>query len=285
MKQLIKIIWQITKYIIIFLLMREASAYVVSSISGYFITVDKIEMMGNGLLENLENISYGIGAVGSFFIYKKMIKSRNKSIYEVCRFKKLSTDQIILSIIVGVALVFLNGIILAMVTTIFPSSYEAYKEFADTLKKGSTVLFFLCAGIIGPLFEEVQTRGLILSELLRKISFRNAIIIQALIFGAMHMNLVQGIYATVIGVFCGYALLWTGSIWTSILIHTSGNIFSLIMARIVGEGFLNQPNSVMLVLVLMIQILALVIIPYIFNYFYKNRVEWEISTVEECLEK
>ena len=55
-----------------------------------------------------------------------------------------------------------------------------------------------------------------------------AIILSAVIFGLMHYNIVQFIYAFLLGIFFAHLLEKTGELWTCILAHLAANMFSLL---------------------------------------------------------
>lgn len=102
--------------------------------------------------------------------------------------------------------------------------------------------------VIAPLLEEVMFRGAIQGDMLRKV--RNpwlAIIISALIFGIFHMNPVQIVYATLLGIVLGWIYYRTGSLMSVILGHVLNNtiatIFMLLITPAVEDGLLSEQIS------------------------------------------
>ena len=53
--------------------------------------------------------------------------------------------------------------------------------------------------------------------------FMAANILQAVLFGIYHMNLIQGIYAFVLGFILGYTAEYFHSIWAAVLLHAFVN--------------------------------------------------------------
>ncbi len=95
---------------------------------------------------------------------------------------------------------------------------------ADT---GLPVLFILLA-IIPPLIEEFVFRGVIFQTIKRWMPFWLATILVSLVFGAMHLELINSsappnwiamIDTTVLSVFMIFAMQKTKSLWTPIFIH------------------------------------------------------------------
>jgi len=86
------------------------------------------------------------------------------------------------------------------------------------------------------IFEEIAFRGVILSLFLAHYPKPAAIVIAALSFGAIHvLNLATGrelawvlgqaIWAAILGVFYGVAVLKSGSLWPAMMVHYLSNLF------------------------------------------------------------
>lgn len=58
-----------------------------------------------------------------------------------------------------------------------------------------------------------------------------AVVIQAILFGILHMNLYQFIYTSISGIILGLLYVWTRSIWVAMSLHFVNNFFSLMMDR------------------------------------------------------
>ena len=75
----------------------------------------------------------------------------------------------------------------------------------------------LCA-LIPALVEELVFRGWILGSL-RPFGERRALLLSALIFGLMHMNLTQAPFAFMLGLLFGFLYLRTGRLWPGMAVH------------------------------------------------------------------
>lgn len=88
-------------------------------------------------------------------------------------------------------------------------------------------LFFLLSVIaIAPIFEECIFRGIV-TQTLARYDKRFAIIISAVLFSMMHLNLVQGIPTFLLGLVLGYVFVQSGSLIPCILIHFINNAMSI----------------------------------------------------------
>lgn len=104
-------------------------------------------------------------------------------------------------------------------------SYIELMETAGLLEMN--LIAFVAAGIMAPIGEEILCRGIML-RLAGKVSskFWVANCIQALAFGIIHANLVQGTYAFLLGLVLGYIYGKYRNIWLCMLLHASVNISS-----------------------------------------------------------
>ena len=94
-------------------------------------------------------------------------------------------------------------------------------------------IFMICSVVLlAPIAEEIIYRGIVLKLCEKSMSFAVANVIQALLFGIYHMNLVQGIYAFFCGLVLGYICKKRKSIIASIFLHMIVNISSYFMTAI-----------------------------------------------------
>ncbi len=118
--------------------------------------------------------------------------------------------------------------ILGFILDAFPDASDVYQERISSLLENdmTTVLLVI---VVAPLLEELIFRFLILSILRGFLPFFAANLIQAAVFGIYHMNLVQGIYAFLFGLFMGYLIKRTGSVISCISFHLMFNLTGLLL--------------------------------------------------------
>lgn len=149
---------------------------------------------------------------------------------------------------------------------------------AEAIFQGNPLLIILVTALIVPIFEEVIFRGFLLknkfpymvmakshnvelSDVLdNKICFFIAALIQAVLFGIMHGNLVQASYATLLGLLFAYADKQYNSLVPSICMHCGLNFYTAIYSCF--------PSGV--VLYLIVSICGLVLFLYETFRRYKN---------------
>ena len=100
----------------------------------------------------------------------------------------------------------------------------SYTETMTLLSSGGVLINIISVGIITPISEEFMLRGIVYNNLKRYVNFKTAIILQALIFGIMHMNIIQSTYAIIAGIIIGYIYEKSQSLVMSCVFHISFNI-------------------------------------------------------------
>lgn len=116
----------------------------------------------------------------------------------------------------GIGLSSVISLIIDPLVSIFPSYIEVSNEMSSKI---NSVVSVLCVVILAPIFEEIIFRGIIFDHLKRNYSLVTAIIVQALLFGLVHGNIVQGIYTFLAGIVFVLANIYCGSILGSIILH------------------------------------------------------------------
>lgn len=98
--------------------------------------------------------------------------------------------------------------------------------------------FWLILGIsvLTPVLEELIFRGVIQGELRKAMPEWAAIIIQAVVFAAYHMQPVQSSYVLLPGLLLGLAYYWTRSIWVPIAMHCLFNFLGSALPMMIGEN-------------------------------------------------
>lgn len=121
-----------------------------------------------------------------------------------------------------------------------------FQEISEMQFDTPVWLGILSFGILAPLGEEVVFRGIVYGQLKKVCSVPAAIILSGLLFGIFHGNLVQGVYATVIGILLALVYELYGSILASMAFHGIANLFVYIMLDLTEFGgiFLTPPSCV-----------------------------------------
>ncbi len=104
---------------------------------------------------------------------------------------------------------------------------ESYQEVATTTYSAHPVVIFLASGVLAPITEELLFRGLIYKRLRNRFGIIASMIFGSLLFGIVHGNLVQFIYAFLLGSIFSYIYEKFKTIIAPIIAHAGANIIAV----------------------------------------------------------
>ena len=174
--------------------------------------------------------------------------------------------------VIGLALQVVVGYVTDAVLSLLPEAAADYSELVEETGMGDTSYLAVLTTVLGaPFCEELLVRGIIFEFSLRAFNpqcrplwkrrrlvrpqdgtivpwaapstwgVAAAIVLQAAVFGFMHMNWVQGCYAGAAGLIFGWVLVTTGKLRYTILLHFAFNVGSYLMTLL---WFVNTPFDV-----------------------------------------
>lgn len=175
-------------------------------------------------------------------------------------------------IVIGLALQVVVGYVTDAVLSLLPEAAADYSELVEETGMGDTSYLAVLTTVLGaPFCEELLVRGIIFEFSLRAFNpqcrplwkrhrrvqaqdsamvpwaapstwgIAVAIVLQAAVFGFMHMNWVQGCYAGAAGLIFCWVLVTTGKLRYTILLHFAFNAGSYFMTLL---WFVNTPLDV-----------------------------------------
>lgn len=118
----------------------------------------------------------------------------------------------------------------------FPSIIEVNEDLSGS----SLILSLLYSAVVAPAVEEVLFRGLMFRRMREYMSFLPAAFLSSLLFGLMHGNMVQFIYATLIGLLLAFIYEHYGNLRAVVLFHAIGNLTSGLSALFLTPQILNE---------------------------------------------
>lgn len=152
-----------------------------------------------------------------------IMRKQNLNVAEIFSIRKISYRKIILSILIGVCASFIFGCLQDLIKALINPTFSVILAPINALKINLTFFEVYSAIILAPLCEELYFRGYLLSAF-KKFGFIQAIIFSAFLFSFLHWDSIGHIItASIGGLIYGYLVYRTGSIFSSILAHTSFN--------------------------------------------------------------
>lgn len=119
-------------------------------------------------------------------------------------------------------------IILGVILSLMYNVFAYYLNFAlktSLFDNNSNVaVTLLSTGILGPIIEELIFRGIIYNELKSKYSNMKSILITTIFFAIIHINIIQILYALIIGFILIFVYEKYNNIKAPIILHMASNI-------------------------------------------------------------
>ncbi len=142
---------------------------------------------------------------------------------------------------------------------------SAYDEIKASFLAGPVVTQVICLGIVIPYAEELLFRGIIYGRAKEAFGPQKAILISALLFGIVHWNLLQFIYATIMGLMLAYFVEKYRSLVPAYFGHAAANTIVVAHAAVTAY-YGHQP-----LLHLVITIIAIVAAGLMFLIQFRNK--------------
>lgn len=219
--------------------------------------------------------------VFSVLLYYLMFK--RESFISFYRLHRPTKAHVGWSLVLGFAAVSLSGFLIQLLALINPQSVDDFIEQFEDFSLGHPLAVFTAIVIVAPIFEEVLFRG-VLFRLFERTGVRLlwTVILTSLLFGAFHLNIVQGLYAGVLGLLIALALVYTNTLWVPIIIHFANNLYAYVNGfDPVIEFYENNPLVSLFISLLSV----LVLIPLSLFMLYKGRVEFPYEPLEPLVKE
>lgn len=137
----------------------------------------------------------------------------------------------------------LNNYLYLMIVSKTGEFSSGYGHVTGAFYTGRLAAEIVTLCMIGPLAEELVYRGFVYGRLRARCSENAAAVLSALIFGILHFNLVQGVYAFVLGIILAHIVYKTGSLSAAAAAHMAANLVSVLWTETELLDFLNQQGS------------------------------------------
>ena len=131
---------------------------------------------------------------------------------------------------VGLNFVLASVFALADIVRFFPS----YEDVIKVLESGNLVVRILTIGIAAPIMEELCCRGIVFNRLNSWLPAWAAVVISSALFGLVHLNIFQGLYAFLLGVLLCMMYVRYRNLWVPVIAHIVFNVANVLLGSIPG---------------------------------------------------
>lgn len=114
--------------------------------------------------------------------------------------------------------------------------FKTYNEVSERIYSGGIFIQILSTVIIAPVVEELLFRGLIYKRLRANLKTVPAMLLSAFIFGLVHANIVQFVYAFLIGIIVAFVYERFRTIVAPVLFHLGANLLSVLITNFAPEA-------------------------------------------------
>ncbi len=194
---------------------------VVAVLVMFFFTTDAVT-------DTLLGAIFTIPVLG-YFLWKDQ-KMRGKTLLA----GGLSLPMLGLTILFGMtACIAVNNLIsISRLGVLFPG----FMEISEELYSPPLWLQFLALGLVIPVAEELVFRGLGFARFRDSQNFWKAAVVSSLIFGIYHGNVVQFVYAFLLGMMMCWIYEQTGSFLGPVVFHQTANTLSVAITEFASEN-------------------------------------------------
>lgn len=165
---------------------------------------------------------YSVTALVIFgFWYRKKLADQQEHV----RIRHSMNIWIVIGMLfLAIGLQYVTSYLMSVVGTLRPDWIRAYEALVESAGLGTlSPMLILYSCIIAPISEELIFRGVTLGYAKKAMPVIGAVCLQAVLFGVFHMNIIQGIYASFLGLFLGYVCEAGGTVAIPMLLHAFFN--------------------------------------------------------------
>lgn len=211
---------------------------------------------------NASYITVASAVMAVIFFGRMYLKERNSFLKE-----NNKEINIFVMIAFGVMLSMAAGSILSAMN--IDNIYGSYEKTSSLLLNGNIVYRLFALGVITPAAEEIIFRGLVFNRVKKQYGSLYGIVVSSLMFGVFHFNLVQGLYAFIIGMAFAYCYELTGDLKVPVYMHMSINVLT-VLSDYYGLNSITDGNTVFKVVLTLMECIISV---YLFEMIVKK--SWE----------
>lgn len=216
-----------TKISIAFIIMTVIMVYWSTPVVTLFQLIEREDLLkyfSTPMAEKIIQIT--VSSVAFLFPYFLLLKIAKVKLSDIGEYRKPQRTALFLPLILmGIGFCGFSNIatdFAGKIFSIFGITKGGGVSSSDPEGVFGFIVSFITVAVFPALIEEFALRGVVMG-ILRRFGDGFAVIVSAALFGLMHGNVTQIPFAFLLGLFFGYAVIKTGSIWTAVIIHFFNN--------------------------------------------------------------
>jgi len=159
--------------------------------------------------------------------FKIYSKQSLKQVWLSFGFGKTTRRVLLYAVLLGVMIyvlnIFIAGIFFSFLSLIGFKFITGGVATGVSTGVGALLVSMFLIGVLPGFCEEASHRGMLMKSMMARIGVMRAVLFSSLMFGFMHMNIMQVFYATILGYLIALAVIATRSLWTGVIMHFMNN--------------------------------------------------------------
>ena len=180
----------------------------------------------NSVMKFLMPINIIAQVIGAAVFLPIYLKTKKEAFPKVT--KKCHWSVWIWAILFMLGVSTISAFFIDLLSKIWTPADGGIEAVTEAIFSGSLWATVISTVIMAPLMEELMIRGLTLNKLLSGTTVKKSIIVSSIIFGIIHLNILQGLNAFVLGVVLALVYVKTRSLILCMLCHAANNLMSVI---------------------------------------------------------
>lgn len=263
-------IWLIVLPFLTFFMVRQLTVYIGLYILKeiYFVTSGTVfekflQMTSDGQMgltnygiNILSTFSFVIAGIAIWYLNRPLLKKTE----ERAKLLHPKRENVVTYLLMGISCVGLAlGFNILFYLTGFTQSSESFQEVSKTQYSVSMLLGLLIYGVIAPISEEIAFRGVLYNRVKKIFNPSVGIVMTSVFFAIYHGNVVQGVFAFLMGMVITYLYEEFGYLYIAILAHSIMNLTAYMISNI-EQSTIYLANWYVCVCVLVIGFISLLIL-------------------------
>jgi len=235
--------WEALLWTVGFIVMSQIIPLIVLVTWGISSGLDLEHSLQSYVLETLfAGQLLGIG--WSLFALRLRVGSNWPSALQV---RRPALGPCLLAVLCLPAVVVVAGVLGELAGTVFDSQEPTRELIGDSMRQYGFLICLLVIAVGPAVGEELFCRGLLGHGFVGRYGVWVGVLLTSIIFGAIHMNVAQGVYACALGCGMHLAYLATRSLWVPILLHFINNACAILLLDV--QGFRPEDSHSLIVAV------------------------------------
>ncbi|MBR5773999.1 MAG: CPBP family intramembrane metalloprotease [Clostridia bacterium] len=152
------------------------------------------------------------------------------------RVEKCSARTVVLSAMFVAGAFAIIGALQSLVFELLLIRDMAWEETQEIIISMPFVFKIVSTVILAPIVEEIMFRGIIVNRLMSRFPIWIAVAVSSALFGLVHLNLYQGVFAGLGGVALALIYIKTRSLWACIFAHAANNLYATLTSYVEWSG-------------------------------------------------